>query len=221
MDKRIEIISVIKEQGLVPLFFHPSEQVSIATVQSLYEGGCRVIEYTNRGTEALRNFLALRKIADADLPGMYLGAGTIKDESAANAFINAGADFLISPGLAEDVFDAAYSDKILWIPGCMTITEIMKAEQFGIQLIKLFPGNLLGPSYVQSIKEVFPNLLFMPTGGVELEKENLSAWFKSGVCAVGMGSKLISKEILEKQDYQKIIKLSTEALQMIKAIRLN
>jgi len=221
MDKRTEIISVVQGQGLMPLFFHASEQVSIAAVQSLYEAGCRVIEYTNRGKEALQNFSALRKIVDTDLPGMYLGAGTIKDESAANAFINAGADFLVSPGLAEDVFDATYSGKILWVPGCMTITEIMKAEQFGIQLIKLFPGNLLGPAYVQSIKEVFPNLLFMPTGGVELEKENLKGWFSAGVCAVGMGSKLISKEILEKQDYQKIIRLSTEALEMIKEIRKN
>src|SRR5882724_1517827 len=204
MDKRTEIISTIRQQGLVPLYFHASAEVSIDVLKALFHGGCRVIEYTNRGSEALKNFEQLRKVCDAELPGIYLGAGTIKDESAANDFINAGADFLVSPGLAEDVFDATYSDKILWIPGCMTITEIMKAEQFGIELIKLFPGSVLGPSYVQAIKEIFPKLLFMPTGGVELEKENLQAWFGAGVCAVGMGSKLISKNILEKKEYQKI-----------------
>ncbi|MBS1598271.1 MAG: bifunctional 4-hydroxy-2-oxoglutarate aldolase/2-dehydro-3-deoxy-phosphogluconate aldolase [Bacteroidetes bacterium] len=219
MDKRTEIISVIKQQGLMPLYFHASAEVSIDVLKALYEGGCRVIEYTNRGKEALKNFEQLKKISDASMQGMYLGAGTIKDGSSAIAFINAGADFLVSPGLAEDVFDATYSDKILWIPGCMTITEIMKAEQFGIELIKLFPGSLLGPSYVQAIREIFPNLLFMPTGGVELEKENLSAWFKAGVCAVGMGSKLISKETLEKKEYEKISALAKQALGMIRELK--
>ena len=219
MDKRTEIISVIQEQGLMPLYFHASAETSIEVIKALYNGGCRVVEYTNRGKEALENFTTLKKICDEELPGIYLGAGTIKDESAANAFINAGADFLVSPGLAEDVFDATYSDKVLWIPGCMTITEIMKAEQFGIQLIKLFPGNLLGPAFVQAIKEIFPSLLFMPTGGVDLEKENLQAWFKAGVCAVGMGSKLITKDILEKKDYQQISARSKEALDMIRELR--
>jgi 2-dehydro-3-deoxyphosphogluconate aldolase/(4S)-4-hydroxy-2-oxoglutarate aldolase len=219
MDKRTEIISMIKEQGLVPLYFHASAQVSIDVLKALFHGGCRVIEYTNRGSEALKNFEQLRKICDTELPGIYLGAGTIKNESAAKAFINAGADFLVSPGLAEDVFDATYSDKILWIPGCMTITEIMKAEEFGIELIKLFPGSILGPAYVQAIREVFPNLLFMPTGGVELEKENLQAWFKSGVCAVGMGSKLISKSILERNEYEQISLLTKEALGIIEGIK--
>ena len=220
MDKRTQIISVIKDQGLVPLYFHASAEVSTEVLRALFNGGCRVIEYTNRGTEALKNFAQLRKICDKELPGIYLGAGTIKDESSANAFINAGADFLISPGLAEDVFDATYSDKILWIPGCMTVTEIMKAEQFGIELIKLFPGSILGPTYVQAIKEIFPNLSFIPTGGVDLEKENLQAWFRTGVCAVGMGSKLISKTILEKKDFEKISLLAKEALTMIKELRM-
>jgi 2-dehydro-3-deoxyphosphogluconate aldolase/(4S)-4-hydroxy-2-oxoglutarate aldolase len=219
MDKRTQIIVLIKEQGLVPLYFHASAQTSIEVLKALYNGGCRVIEYTNRGNEALKNFGQLRKTCDQELPGMYLGAGTIKEEAAANAFINAGADFLISPGLAEDVFDAAYSDKILWIPGCMTITEIMKAEQFGIELIKLFPGNILGPAFVQAIKEIFPNLSFMPTGGVELEKENLQAWFRAGVSAVGIGSKLISKNILEKREYEKISLLAKQTLDMISELR--
>jgi 2-dehydro-3-deoxyphosphogluconate aldolase/(4S)-4-hydroxy-2-oxoglutarate aldolase len=212
-------MSVIKDQGLVPLYFHASAEVSREVLRALFNGGCRVIEYTNRGTEALKNFAQLRKICE-ELPGMYLGAGTIKDESSANAFINAGADFLISPGLAEDVFDATYSDKVLWIPGCMTVTEIMKAEQFGIELIKLFPGSILGPTYVQAIKEIFPKLSFIPTGGVDLEKENLQAWFRAGVCAVGMGSKLISKAILEKRDFEKISLLAKEALNMIKELRM-
>src|SRR5260221_8721741 len=115
MDKRTQIISLIKDQGLVPLYYHESAELSIDVLKALFNGGCRIIEYTNRGNAALKNFERLRKTCDKELDGIYLGAGTIKDASAANAFINAGADFLISPGLAEDVFDATYSDKILWI----------------------------------------------------------------------------------------------------------
>ena len=219
MDKRTEVGSILKEQGLLPLYFHASESVSVEVLRSLYQAGLRTVEYTNRGKEALSNFEKLRKVCDEDCPGMFLGAGTIKDAAAARNFIYAGADFLVSPGLAEDVFDTCYSDKILWIPGCMTITEIMRAEQFGIEFIKLFPGSLLGPDFVKAIRDIFPGLSFIPTGGVELEKKNLEDWFDSGVVAVGMGSKLISKTLLEKMDHKKLTALASEALKMIRQIR--
>ncbi len=219
MDKRTEITEMVQQKGLLPLFFHPSWQVSMEVLRALYASGIRVVEYTNRGSEALKNFEKLKEVSEQELPGMVLGAGTIKDAAMAGRFIGAGADFLVSPGLAEDVFDVAYSEKVLWVPGCMTATEIIKAEQFGLQLIKLFPGNLLGPSYVQAIREIFPGLLFMPTGGVEIQQANLKSWFDAGVCAVGMGSKLISKSVLESGDYRSISALTSEALDIIRAIR--
>ena len=219
MDKRIQIREVIRAQGLVPLYFHPSEWVSADLLKALYDAGCRVVEYTNRGNEALKKFGKLRLLCDQKLSGMYLGAGTIKDASAASAFIDAGADFLISPGLPEDVFDIAYSEKILWIPGCMTPTEIMKAEAFGISFVKLFPGNLLGPSFVQSVKEIFPDISFIPTGGLEPERENIRTWFAAGVSAVGMGSKLIKKEMVGEKEYVKLTLLAKEVLSTIDDIR--
>jgi 2-dehydro-3-deoxyphosphogluconate aldolase/(4S)-4-hydroxy-2-oxoglutarate aldolase len=219
MDKRTEILNAITTQGLLPLYFHSDEMVSVDVLKALYSAGCRVVEYANRGKEALDNFKKLRYICDAELKDMLLGAGTIKDANAAEKFVDAGADFLISPGLAEDVFDVAYSNKILWIPGCMTATEIIKAEQFGIGLIKLFPGNILGPSFVSAVKDIFPELLFMPTGGVELEKDNLQNWFNAGVCAVGMGSKLISKSSLENKEYEKITTRAKEVLVLIGEVK--
>jgi 2-dehydro-3-deoxyphosphogluconate aldolase/(4S)-4-hydroxy-2-oxoglutarate aldolase len=219
MDKRTEILSVITTQSLMPLYFAADETVSVDVLKALYSAGCRVIEYTNRGKEALQNFKKLRSVCDNEMKDMLLGAGTIKDANAAEKFVDAGADFLISPGLAEDVFDIAYSNKILWVPGCMTATEIIKAEKFGIQLIKLFPGNILGPAYVSAIKDIFPDLLFMPTGGVEVEKDNLQNWFSAGVCAVGMGSKLITKQILENKEYEKITSLAKEALMIIRDVK--
>jgi 2-dehydro-3-deoxyphosphogluconate aldolase/(4S)-4-hydroxy-2-oxoglutarate aldolase len=150
---------------------------------------------------------------------MYLGIGTIKDAASAQAFIDAGADYIISPGLVEDAAKVAEQNNMLWIPGCMTPSEIIKAEQLGAKMIKLFPGNILGVAFLQSIKELFPNLLFMPTGGVDLDKDNIAGWFKAGVCAVGMGSKLISKPLMENKDYAGIKDLTLQAIQIIQTIK--
>ncbi len=219
MEKRTEIIEEIRRQGLLPLYFYSDPDTSVGVMEALYEAGIRTIEYTNRGPEALKNFEKLKNKVEKELPGMWLGIGTIKDAAAARDFIEAGADFLISPGIPEDVFDETYSEKMLWIPGCMTVTEIMQAEQFGISFIKIFPGNILGPGFIQAIREIFPGLSFMPTGGVELEKENLRSWFASGVAAVGMGSKLITKAMLAERNYKAITQSAKDALEMIQALR--
>ncbi|MFT3980595.1 MAG: bifunctional 4-hydroxy-2-oxoglutarate aldolase/2-dehydro-3-deoxy-phosphogluconate aldolase [Ferruginibacter sp.] len=218
MDKRTAIIKTLKEQRILPLYYHNDVAVCIALMQHLYKAGVRLIEFTNRGEHALENFKQMKAAAE-QLEGLYIGIGTIKDEFAAESFIEADADFLISPALAEEVYDAAYSNKILWIPGCMTPTEILKAETMGINLVKLFPGNVLGPGYVSAIKDLFPNMMFMPTGGVETSRENLSEWFASGVVAVGMGSKLITKQLLEEKNYEAIEKSTAEVLHTIQSIK--
>ena len=137
----------------------------------------------------------------------------------AQTFIDAGADFIICPGLVEDVAKVADENNLLWVPGCMTPTEIIRAETLGAKMIKLFPGNILGPEFMSAIKTLFPDLLFMPTGGVDLDKENISKWLKAGVCAVGMGSKLVSKELLEQKNYAKIEELATQALEILKSLK--
>jgi 2-dehydro-3-deoxyphosphogluconate aldolase / (4S)-4-hydroxy-2-oxoglutarate aldolase len=219
MDKKTELLQLIPQQGMLPLYFYKDTDVSIGVLKALYSAGIRTVEYTNRGEAALKNFKEMRKVCDTELKGMYLGVGTIKDSASAQAFIDAGADYIISPGLVEDAIEVAKKNDMLWVPGCMTPTEIIKAEQLGAKMIKLFPGNLLGTAFLSAIKELFPNLLFMPTGGVDLDKENISGWFKAGVCAVGMGSKLISKQLLEQKDYAKIEAVTKEALSIIKSIR--
>ena len=221
MNKKSKIMKLIPEQGLLPLFFYQDIEVSIEVMRALYAAGIRAVEYTNRGEAALKNFKKLRKLCDKELEGMYLGVGTIKNSDMAQQFIDEGADFIVSPGLVKDVAKLADQNDLLWIPGCMTPTEIIRAEQMGAQIIKLFPGNILGPSFLSAVKELFPDLLFMPTGGVEVTRENLQGWFKAGVCAVGMGSKLISKSVLEKREYTKITEMSNEALMMIREIREN
>lgn len=219
MTNQEQIAQALIHQGLLPLYYNKDEHVSLEILQVLYEAGIGVVEYTNRGEAALGNFKAMRKLTDAVMPGMYLGIGTIKSAEQARAFIDAGADFLISPVFDAGVCDVAYLHKKLWVPGCMTPSEIHVAEQAGCSLVKLFPGNILGPGFVSAIRELFPNVSFMPTGGVELQSDNLKAWFASGVVAVGMGSKLITQKIMESRDLVTLKKNTGEALQLIQAIK--
>lgn len=212
-------ISTITGQGLLPLFFHADKEVSANILRALYRAGSRVIEFTNRGAEALANFKHLRSVCDNELPGMLLGAGTIKTETHARDFIKAGADFLISPGWSKKVSRTAKENDILWAPGCMTPSEIMRAEDNGAELVKLFPGSSLGPGFVAAIKELFPNLLFIPTGGVKLEEDNLRLWFRSGVCAVGAGSTLIDRKSIDLGDYASLEALTRNSLDMIQSVR--
>ncbi len=219
MEKKQAILELIPAQGILPLYFYKDTTVSIEVLKALYAAGIRAVEYTNRGEAALQNFKEMRKVCDTELKGMYLGIGTIKNGEMAQTFIDAGTDYIICPGLVESVAAVADKNQLLWVPGCMTPSEIIKAETMGAKMIKLFPGNILGPGFLSAIKEIFPGLLFMPTGGVELEKENIAGWFKAGVCAVGMGSKLITKQLLEAKDYAAIAAATKDALAIIQSIK--
>lgn len=219
MSKKQTSIDTILRQGALPLFFHASEEVSTKVLKALYAAGVRSIEYTNRGKEALANFKALVAIRDRELKDMQLGIGTIKNATDAQAFIQAGADYLISPGFVPEVAQVAEQHQVLWIPGCMTVSEIIEAEHRGIKFIKLFPGNVLGPGFMSAIKDVFPGIHFMPTGGVELNSESIGAWFKAGVVAVGLGSKLITKDLLEQQNYSEIQSATQQALAIAQSFK--
>jgi 2-dehydro-3-deoxyphosphogluconate aldolase/(4S)-4-hydroxy-2-oxoglutarate aldolase len=218
-DRKSEILQLTIQQGILPLYFNKDEEVSISVLKALYEAGIRTVEYTNRGEAALNNFKALRKVCDTELKGMYLGIGTIKNGAQAQAFVDAGADYLISPGLVEEAAEVADKNNMLWVPGCMTPTEIIKAENLGAKLVKIFPGNIVGPGFVSAIKELFSGVKFIITGGVEPEEANLRGWFSAGAAAVGMGSKLITKQILENKEYSKITTLTKESLSLIQTIR--
>ena len=218
-DKKEQILNIISQLGMLPLFYNKSEAVSLDVLKALYAAGIRTVEYTNRGEAALQNFKALRRICDTELTGMHLGIGTIKTSDEAKAFVDAGADYLISPGVVKGAAKVAEKAGLLYVPGCMTPTEIIRAEGYGAKLVKIFPGNILGPGYITAIREIFPELKFMVTGGVEPEEQNLRGWFGAGVTAVGMGSKLITKQILESQEYSRITTLTKASLHLIQTIR--
>src|SRR5690606_30911446 len=219
MNKKEELLKRIPEQGVLPLYFTKDTEVSVEVLKALYAAGIRMVEYTNRGEAALQNFKKMVEVRDQEIKDLYLGIGTIKNEAMAKTYIAAGADFIICPGLIEEVAAAADEQDMLWIPGCMTPSEIIRAENLGAKMIKLFPGNILGPEFMGSIKALFPDLLFMPTGGVSLDRDNIGAWFKAGVCAVGMGSNLVSKPLLEEKNYDKIGELTRQALEIVNEIK--
>lgn len=212
-------IEVIIQQGMLPLYFNTDKTVSIEVLHALYNAGIRAVEYTNRGSEALLNFTEMVKFRNTEMPEMLLGIGTIKNESQAKDFHAAGADFFISPGFVPEVAAFLKSKNALYAPGCMTPTEIIAAENAGITLIKLFPGNILGPDFMSSIKDIFPSLTFMVTGGVDTTYTNIQSWFSAGVSAVGIGSKLITKKHMNEGDYATIENETKKVIDTIQTLR--
>jgi len=219
MNKTQQIADAIVKQGILPLYFNPSEEVSLDVLKAIYRAGIKSVEYTNRGDAALANFKKMVALRNAEMPGLLLGVGTIKNMQHATDYMTAGADFLVSPGFVPDVAAYCVANDIFYAPGCMTPSEIIAAENAGIKFIKLFPGNMLGPEFLSGIKDIFPKLLFMPTGGVDTTKENIDGWYKAGVCAVGMGSKLISKKLMEAKDYATIEADTKKVLELIQSIK--
>lgn len=212
-------IAAILKQGMLPLYFNADENKSVTILQTLYNAGIRAVEYTSRGPEAISNFKKLIEVRNAEMPGMLLGIGTIKNLAQAETYYLAGADFFISPGFVPEVASFLISKEVLYAPGCMTPTEIITAENAGVKFIKLFPGNILGPDFMSGIKDVFPNLIFMPTGGVDTTRQSIETWFNAGVSAVGMGSKLISKKVMDYEAYDTIEKETKRVLELIENIR--
>lgn len=206
------IYSAIKKQKIIPLFFHSHIDICIQTIDTLYGCGIRIVEFTNRGDNALDSFRELAVIASTRWKDLLLGIGTIRTAQQAKDFIEAGAAFIISPFVVEEIAPVISEKNIPWMPGCITPYEINIAVNLGCQLVKLFPGNLISPDYVKGIKEIFPGIDFMPTGGVGTDPDELKKWFQAGVCAVGMGSKLVSKDLLAAGDYGSIAERTVNVL---------
>ena len=216
---RIAVAQLMNDQGMVPLFYHQDIELSKKVVSACYKGGARLLEFTARGDFAFEVFNELIKYAIKELPGMALGVGSITDAAAASMFIQMGANFIVTPSLREDIALTCNRRKILYSPGCGSLTEINRAEELGCELIKLFPGSTYGPEFVKAIKGPQPWTSIMPTGGVSTDEANLKGWFDAGVTCVGMGSKLISKELLKARDFNALEVKVASTLATIKSLR--
>ena len=216
---RIEVINQMENAGMVPLFYHSDIEVAKNVLKACYYGGSRLLEFTNRGDFAFEIFKDLNKFAINELPGMILGVGSITDSSSASQYMLAGANFVVTPVFRKDIAKICDRRKVLWSPGCGSLTEISRAEEMGCELIKLFPGSIYGPEFVKAIKDPQPWTSIMPTGGVSTEESNLRGWFEAGVTCVGMGSKLISKEILANKNYTTLKENVASTLALIQKIK--
>jgi len=220
--KRINVALAMEETGLVPLFYHPDPQVCREVITACHAGGAKVFEFTNRGDFAHEVFSEVRKWAMKVLPGMMIGAGSVPDAPTAAIFMQMGADFIVSPSLNPEVAKICNRRKVLWIPGCGTVTEISQAEELGAEIVKIFPGSAVGgPSFVKAVKGPCPWSSIMPTGGVEPTEENLGKWFGAGVTCVGMGSALVTDEIVKAADWKTLGKTVKETLDLIGKLRKN
>lgn len=217
---RIEVALKMAETGMVPVFYHKDAEIGKKVLKACYDGGVRVFEFTNRGDFAHETFAELNKYAAKELPELMVGVGSIVDPGTTSLYIQLGASFIVSPVLNPEMAKVCNRRKVLWSPGCGSVTEISYAEELGAEVVKIFPGSQVGgPKFVEAVKGPFPWTSIMPTGGVEPTEDNLSAWFKAGVTCVGMGSQLITKDIIAKGEYETLKKNCADALAIIQKLK--
>lgn len=218
---RINVAAEMDRTGMVPVFYHSDVDVCKKVLKACYDGGVRVFEFTNRGDFAHEVFSELNKYAIKELPELILGVGSVIDAATASLYMQLGTNFVVSPVLKEEMAVVCNRRKILWCPGCGSVTEISRAEELGAEIVKIFPASQVGgPKFVAAVKGPMPWTSIMPTGGVEPTEENLKAWFDAGVVCVGMGSKLITKDLIAKAEFEKLaadVKKAIDLIQKLKA----
>ncbi|MGS2761042.1 bifunctional 4-hydroxy-2-oxoglutarate aldolase/2-dehydro-3-deoxy-phosphogluconate aldolase [Sinomicrobium sp. M5D2P9] len=217
---RISVALKMKETGIVPVFYHKDTEVCKAILKACYDGGARVFEFTNRGDYAHEVFADLNKYAEKELPEMILGVGSVVDPGTTSLYLQSGAAFIVSPVLNPEMAKVCNRRKVMWSPGCGSLTEISYAEELGAEVVKIFPGTQVGgPEFVKAVKGPFPWTSIMPTGGVEPTEENLSAWFRAGVHCVGIGSKLFTKNTDGSYDLKAVTTTLKKVMGIIDKVR--
>ena len=202
---RMQVLNTMVEQGLVPIFYNPDVEVAKKTTAACAAGGARIVEFTNRGDFAWHVFTELTRHAAEACPEVILGVGSVTDAPTAAMYIASGANFVVAPQFNPEVARLCNRRKIAYIPGCGTVSEISQAEEYGVEIVKLFPGGSVGgPEFVKAVLGPCPWTRILPTGGVEASAEGIKAWFDAGAACVGMGSKLISKKRIASGEYEAI-----------------
>jgi 2-dehydro-3-deoxyphosphogluconate aldolase / (4S)-4-hydroxy-2-oxoglutarate aldolase len=217
---RIEVFLKIKETGILPLYYNKDVEKCKKVIKACYDGGALAFEFTNRGDFAHEVFSELSKYVKKELQGMAIGVGSVIDAGTASLFMQLGADFIVSPLLNPEIAKVCNRRKVLWSPGCGSVSEINYAEELGSELVKIFPaGQVGGPEFIAMIKGPMPWSDLMPSGGVTPEYDNLKAWFKAGATCVGMGSQLMKKEYISTGDFKSLTEKVKETIELIKKIK--
>ncbi|NQV31307.1 MAG: bifunctional 4-hydroxy-2-oxoglutarate aldolase/2-dehydro-3-deoxy-phosphogluconate aldolase [Phycisphaeraceae bacterium] len=217
---RLHVLNTIKQLGLVPLFYHPNPETAIKVVDALVAGGALFVEFTNRGDRAIEVFKKVAQYRDTKRPELILGVGSICNAGAAAMYMAAGADAIVAPLLDEGTARTCNSQKVPYMPGCGSVSEIHQAHLLGVEICKVFPaGQVGGPAFIKNVKAPCAWAELMPTGGVSPTRENLTEWFEAGATCVGMGSKLVSKDLIQTEDYGALTQKVKDTLALINDIR--
>ena len=216
---KLQVLTTMQETGMVPVFYHADAAVAKQVLKACYDGGVRAFEFTNRGDFAHEVFGELVKYANAELPGMILGIGSVVDPATAALYLQLGANFVVGPIWNPAVVPVCNRRLVPYCPGCGSASEVSAAQEAGCDLCKVFPGDVLGPAFVKNLRAPMPWSRIMVTGGVKPERTNLEAWFKAGVTCVGMGSNLFPKDAVAAGDWARITDLCRSALQIIQEVR--
>lgn len=217
---RMAVLTAMMDQGVIPVFYHRDVEVCKNVIQACANGGAKCIEFTNRGDFAAHVFLEVaRHFATAD-KSVIMGVGSVVDAPTAGIYIANGAKFVVGPLLNADVAKVCNRRKIPYSPGCGSMSEIGYAEELGCEIVKIFPGESVGgPDFVKAVLAPCPWTRIMPTGGVDCTEESLRQWFNAGVACVGIGSKLVTKQLLDAKDYAGIGKKVRDTIALIRTIR--
>lgn len=216
---KIQVLTAIKETGIVPVFYNGNLEISKNVLKACYEGGIRAFEFANRGDFAQEVFGELVKYANKELPGMIVGIGSVVDPGTAALYIQLGANFVVGPLFNPAIAPICNRRNIPYAPGCGSVSEVGAAQEAGCDLCKVFPGDVLGPAFVKGLRAPMPWSKLMVTGGVKPTRENLEGWFKAGVFCVGMGSNLFPKDVIAAGEWSKISDLCRDALDIVKEVR--
>jgi len=219
---RLTVLNAMVETGLVPVFYHQDVEVAKKVARACAEGGSRILEFTNRGDLAIEVFAQLEKYCRSELKSLILGVGSVVDAPTAAQYINSGAGFVVGPLLNAEVARACNRRKVAYLPGCGSVSEISAAEELGVEIVKIFPGMQVGgPAFVKAVLGPCPWTRIMPTGGVSPTEESLRAWFGAGISCAGIGSELITKDLLKAGDFDSIRARVSETLALIQKVRKN
>ncbi len=218
--KRLDVALQMRETGVIPLYYNPDIEICKEVISACYRGGMTIFEFTNRGEFAHEIFGELVKWARTELPDLVMGVGTVVEPGTCSLYMQLGAKFIVSPLMNEEMAPICNRRKVLWVPGCATASEINKAEELGAEVVKLFPGPTVGGAkFLKAYLGPCPWSNIMPSGGVSPTEENLTEWFGAGAFCVGMGSQMITKEIIKNKDYAQLEDLARKSVEIIRKLR--
>ncbi len=217
---KLAVLNAVHETGIVPVFYNGDLEKAKGIARACNAGGIKVLEFTNRGDHAWEVFSALHTYCQKELPDAILGAGSVLDPGTASMYISAGASFIVGPVTNPDVAKVCNRRKVPYVPGCGTASEISYAEELGADIVKIFPGSAVGgPGFVRDVLAPMPWSSIMPTGGVDITEESLKPWFDAGVVSVGMGSRLVSSDVVANSDWATLEQRSKDVVALIKKLK--